>query len=324
MTGCIISYGWPMKSCKLLLLGCGNFGKKRLAASNEVDDIEITGVYDTKLEAAEQGAKITNSRVLEHFEDIDSVDYDAVILSTSNDSHLNLCLYFAGKNKYVLCESPIVKNIEQLEILRNLDHDLLSLINPATPVRFNPMVLKLEQLLQENTVGKVFVVKLSLGCNAQELRSCWKSNHSIASGGALMEMGPTIINLTQIFGAIKKFDVHTKTFNPSSGIDDYAHGFFELDNDILVHFEADWNKWSNHESIIVEGERGILKVPLHGKNITLTDKHGDTTQIEPTLTREQLIEELSSFTNKIHTQESFLKDISQQIYYLPTILRKAS
>jgi predicted dehydrogenase len=313
-----------MKPCKILLLGCGHFGKQRIQAANELSDLEIVGVYDTKLEAAKQGAQLCKAPALEHFEDIDELDYDAVILSTSNDSHLNLCLYFAGKNKYVLCESPLVKTIDQLDILRNLDHQQLGLISPANPIRHNPLVMELQKLLQENTIGKIFVVKISLGCNAQENRVCWKSNHAIAGGGALLEMGPTIIGLSQVFGNIKKFTVQTKTFNPSSGIDDYAYGHFELDNDILIHFEADWNKWNNHESIIVEGERGILKVPLHSDKIILTDKYGETVKIKPQTDHNQLVSELDVFSEKIHTGSSFFIDISEQIYYLPTILRKAS
>jgi len=312
-----------MKPCKLLLLGCGNFGKQRIEAANHLSDVEIVGVYDTKSEAAKQGAALCDATPLERFEDIDSVDYDAVILSTSNDSHLNLCLYFSEKNKYILCESPLVKNADQLDILRNLKHEQLGLISPANPIRYNPKVKEMQKLLSENILGKIFIVKIALG-NAQENRICWESNHEIAGGGALLEMGPTIIGLSQIFGNIKKFNVETKTFNPSSGIDDYAYGHFELDNDILVHFEADWNKWNNHESIIVEGERGILKIPLHSNKIFLTDKHGDTTEIIPPEDTNQLVSELDLFSERIHSKSSFFIDISEQIYYLPTILRKAS
>jgi len=313
-----------MKPCKLVLLGCGDFGTKRVKAALQLEAVEIVGLYDIQTEAAKDLAKLCpNAQILERFEDIDLLDYDGVILSTSNDSHLSLSLYFSEKNKYVLCESPLVKTNEQLEILRNLDHGQLGFICPANPIRYNPLIKEVERVLMENTIGKVYIVKVSLGHNISETKSCWQSNDSIASGGALLEIGPTIIGLSRIFGNIQKYEVKTKAFNPTLEVEDYAYGHFELDNNILLHFEADWNKWNNHETVIIEGERGILKTPLHSNKLLLTDKQGEVTTIFPQNDNDELSSELDNFARRVLDKESFFIDISEQVYYLPAILRKA-
>lgn len=313
-----------MKSCKLILLGCGDFGRKRLSASTEIPNLDMIAVYDTNITAAQQCANITKSKVLERFEDIDKLDYDGVILSTTNDSHLTLCQYFTEKKKYILCEAPLVKSIAQLDTLRNLERDRLSLIKPASPILYHPAIDELLKLLSKDALGKIYLVKISLGHNHEETKYSWKTESAIAGGGALMDLGPSVISIVNLFGKVEKFEVTTKNFSGDCEVDDYAYGHFELDNNILVHFETDWNKWNNNQSIIVEGELGSLKLPLHGKHLILTTHDGEVIRIPYADSDNELKKEVSDFTTGIQKQTSYLSSISDQIYVLPTILRKAS
>jgi dihydrodiol dehydrogenase / D-xylose 1-dehydrogenase (NADP) len=63
-----------------------------------------------------------------------------------------MCLN-AGKN--VLCEKPFTINAKQAESLAKLAKDRKKFLMEATWIRFFPLTLKLQELIQAGTIGKV-------------------------------------------------------------------------------------------------------------------------------------------------------------------------
>jgi dihydrodiol dehydrogenase / D-xylose 1-dehydrogenase (NADP) len=63
-----------------------------------------------------------------------------------------MCLN-AGKN--VLCEKPFTINAKQAEALAKLARDRNIFLMEATWIRFFPLTIKLQELIQGGTIGKI-------------------------------------------------------------------------------------------------------------------------------------------------------------------------
>ncbi|GAB6089118.1 Gfo/Idh/MocA family oxidoreductase [Spirochaeta dissipatitropha] len=127
----------------------------------------------------------------------ESDDVDAVYVATTHNFHyenVKLCLE-AGK--HVLCEKPITINAAQLEELRTLAWSQGCFLMEALWTRFLPGIIKLRELIEDNTIGDIRFLQANFGIEANQDPQHRLMNRDLA-GGALLDLGIYPLNFACI------------------------------------------------------------------------------------------------------------------------------
>ena len=139
------------------VVGVGNMGRHHARIYSELSKegkVEFVGVADANLERAKEVASQFKTRAFANYKELVE-RVDAVSIAVPTSLHRQVALEFIENGVSVLVEKPIAESIENAEeIIRVAKKNNVTLMVGHVE-RFNPCVLKLKEILDENLIGKV-------------------------------------------------------------------------------------------------------------------------------------------------------------------------
>jgi len=139
------------------VVGVGNMGRHHARIYSELSKegkVEFVGVADANLERAKEVASQFKTRAFANYKELVE-RVDAVSIAVPTSLHRQVALEFIENGVSVLVEKPIAESIESAqEIIRAAKKNNVTLMVGHVE-RFNPGVLKLKEILDENLIGKV-------------------------------------------------------------------------------------------------------------------------------------------------------------------------
>jgi len=139
------------------VVGVGNMGRHHARIYSELSKegkVEFVGVADANLERAKEVASQFKTKAFGDYKELVE-RVDAVSIAVPTSLHRQVALEFIENGVSVLVEKPIAESIESAqEIIRAAKKNNVTLMVGHVE-RFNPGVLKLKEILDENLIGKV-------------------------------------------------------------------------------------------------------------------------------------------------------------------------
>ncbi|USH00430.1 Gfo/Idh/MocA family oxidoreductase [Thermococcus argininiproducens] len=139
------------------VVGVGNMGRHHARIYSELSkegEVEFVGVADANLERAKEVASQFKTKAFGDYRELIG-RVDAVSIAVPTSLHKQVALEFIENGVSVLVEKPIAESIESAqEIIRAAKKNNVTLMVGHVE-RFNPGVLKLKEILDENLIGKV-------------------------------------------------------------------------------------------------------------------------------------------------------------------------
>ena len=183
---------------------------------------------------------------------------DYMTICSPNYLHLPH-MKFALKNGIdVLCEKPLVLNVEDLDVLKRYEAEYGARVNSILQLRLHPSIVALRDKVRAAPVGRVFDVSLTyLTSRGKWYLKSWKGFDE-KSGGVATNIGVHFYDMLHfIFGDLKKNQVHYRDRKTSAGYLEYERArvrwFLSIDAQHLpenaVHSEK-----STYRSVDIEGE----------------------------------------------------------------------
>ena len=150
-----------MKKLRLGLIGCGLMMDSHVKASNEIKNLEITAVCDVVRENAEKVRDVleSNPKVYTNYKEMTD-DVDAVMIALPHDLHFECGMYFALHDKHILMEKPLCNSERECEILIETCEKRGLTLMCAYPVRFQPGVVKLKELVDSGEYGEIIQMSI--------------------------------------------------------------------------------------------------------------------------------------------------------------------
>ncbi len=133
------------------LIGAGYLGRFHALNLIQLQGARFIGLYDIDRERAQQVAQETGTRVLQSIEEAISLA-QAVVIATPTVVHYEIAMKALSAGRDVFIEKPITATTHQAEALIEEAEKQGLIIQVGHLERFNPAVLKAEQMLQ----GPVF------------------------------------------------------------------------------------------------------------------------------------------------------------------------
>ena len=126
------------------VVGVGSMGWNHARIYGELDNAELSAVYDANTAAAEKAVRKYGGRVAASLDDLVGT-CDAVSVAAPPNLHHEIVMKLLAAGKHVLVEKPIAENPEQAAEMADLARDKGLVLQVGHIERFNPALDALEQ-----------------------------------------------------------------------------------------------------------------------------------------------------------------------------------
>jgi predicted dehydrogenase len=225
-----------MKGSKIRwgILGCGRIARKFAADLRLVADAELTAIASCNKETLELFAKDFPCKHLHNnYEALAANnEVDVIYVATPHSHHCEHTILCLNHNKAVLCEKAFAINSRQAKEMIKTAKDRKVFLMEALWTKFLPHYKKLQELLQQKTLGDIKSVLVNFGFKTSD-KSPQRLFDPLLGGGTLLDIG--IYNVFITMSVLGKPDSIEATMSPSStGIDEQIAVLFKYNSGAMA------------------------------------------------------------------------------------------
>lgn len=256
-----------MEKLKFALVGCGRIGHRH--AEHIINNGILTAVCDIDHEKADEFGTKYNASVFYDIDDLlkADIDIDVVSICTPNGLHAEHSIKSSQAGSHVLCEKPMSINVSDCGRMIHEAEKANKRLFVVKQNRFNPPVVAVKDLIDENKLGKIFSVQLNCFWNRNPQyynTSDWKGTKDLDGGTLFTQFSHFIDLLFYLIGDVKDIAVFTENFNHKKEIEFEDTGVVALRfyNDVLgtVHYTVNSFNKNMEGSITIFAEKGTVKI----------------------------------------------------------------
>jgi len=252
------------KKINLGIIGLGFIGKVHLRNCLSLKSVNVVAVADVSKKALKYARELGVKRLFtDYHELLKQPDVDAVVISLPTYLHAPCAISAAEEGKHIFLEKPLARNPAEGKDILSAVKRYNVILMVGYPLRFTPGFVNLKKRMEDGTLGDIqtaYAVNIGAGPFFHRAEGIiprpipeWWLNKELTGGGALMDLGSHMINLTRwYFGevlAVKALLGYRFNLN----VEDYAI--------CLVNFE------SGTTAIINIGwfsQKAAIGIELHG------------------------------------------------------------
>lgn len=233
------------------VVGCGHWGPNHLRVFSQLPGSVVTAAadVDSRRRAAVSGqypglAVLDDYRAL-----VGRDDVDAVVVCVPTRRHGEVVQAALEAGKHVLCEKPLTPTVEEAERLVALAARLGLTLMTGHVFLFNPGILKLKALLDEQVHGRLHYLRAqrtNLGPIRQDVNSVYDlASHDISIFNYLL--GATPVSVSAVGASFLQ-----------PGIEDVAFMTLTYPGGIIGAIQVSWLDPKKLREIVVVGDRKMI------------------------------------------------------------------
>ncbi|MEM2738633.1 MAG: Gfo/Idh/MocA family oxidoreductase [Candidatus Bathyarchaeia archaeon] len=240
-----------MKKIGLGLIGLGFIGKVHLRNCLKLKSARVVAVADVSKRALEYARNFGVKQLYTDYHELLKLkDVDAVIISLPTHLHAECAISAMEAGKHVFLEKPLARDLKEGEkIISAMNKNCVKLM-VGYPLRFVPEFINLKKEIESGFLGDVQIaqaVNIGAGPFFHRAESAvpspvpeWWLDKDLTGGGALMDLGSHMINLTRwYFGEIKEIKAHLgHRFNLD--VEDYALCIADFNSGVKTVINVGW------------------------------------------------------------------------------------
>jgi predicted dehydrogenase len=232
------------------LIGCGAIGKMRAEALQRTPGAELRMVYDVASErCGELASRFGAHAAASLHEVVASGEIDAVIVSTPPNLHREPCEAALSAQKEVLCEKPLAATVEDCQRIVDAARQHGRTLGIGYNYRFYPAIAKAREMIAAGRIGEVNYVNGFTGHpGGPEFTHQWVRNPEITGGGALMDNGTHVADLTLHFlGEVTESQGFTSArVWDFPGTEDNGFVLMRTRDGRIGTLHASWSEWRGY------------------------------------------------------------------------------
>lgn len=186
-----------MKNYKLLVVGCGLIGTKRLTASIKAGvPVENLFVYDPNLDLLkfQSNNNFKNITILDSTDSLTDYNITHAIVAVPHNKAVSIVSDLLTQGLIVLMEKPLARNLLESEQLFN--HPKSKNLSVGFNYRFMPGIQILRKTILSKDLGDISALKFELGHGGSPGdEESWKLDPIKAGGGVILDPGIHLIDL---------------------------------------------------------------------------------------------------------------------------------
>ncbi len=253
---------------RFAVVGCGHIGKRHAAMISQNPDAELAALCDIQ----PKEALGLDSYSVPFFPSIDillasNVEYDVVVIASPNGLHEQQALKALNADKNIVVEKPMALTKAGCERIIFKALQKSKQVFCVMQNRYSPPSVWLKELLNNGTLGKVFMVQINCFWNRDDRyykKEGWHGKGDLDGGTLFTQFSHFVDLMYWYFGDITNVKARFNDFTHSHSTDFEDSGFIQFDfvdggMGCLSYSTAIWDK-NLESSIMVIAENGSLKV----------------------------------------------------------------
>ncbi|MHA1746398.1 MAG: Gfo/Idh/MocA family protein [Promethearchaeota archaeon] len=241
------------------ILGCGNIAHSFAMGLKHIPNAQIIAVASKSGKAEKFGKQYGATYTYTNYEDlVANPEVDVIYVATTHNFHFENTKLCLENRKPVLCEKAFTINAAQLKILIDLARKEQLFLMEAMWSRFFPCMVKLREMIAQNKIGDVRLIKGDFGFTMLHGPEHRVFNPKLA-GGALLDLGIYPISFaSMILGTPQK--ITSSATMGETGVDIFSSYFLEYENGAVSMLSSSTQLCPPHTALVV-GTKGYLEIP---------------------------------------------------------------
>jgi len=281
-----------MEEIRWGIIGCGDVTEvKSGPAFNKVAGSKLVAVM--RRDAAKAADYAKRHGVAKWYDDasqlINDPEVNAIYIATPPLQHEAYTIEALKAGKPVYVEKPMTLDAASAERMTEAANQLNVKLCVAHYRRAQPMFLKVKELLAENTIGDIRLVRLKMlqppnPVLIAKTDDNWRVNPAISGGGLFHDLAPHQLDLmTYYFGPVKNASGIATKQQENTEVDDLVAGNILFENGVV--FSGTWcfsvAPEDQADSCIIYGSKGSITFPMFGNKIKFTTDESKEFVFEP-------------------------------------------
>jgi len=257
------------------VIGYGYWGPNVVRNIEALDGARVLAISDSNAAARDRVQKLHPGiqAVASASEVMSSTEVDAVAIVTPVWTHFELAREALRNGKHVFVEKPFTSSVGQAEELINLAQQKNLKIMVDHTFLFTGAVRKIQQLLQEGALGKLYYydsTRVNLGLFQHDVNVIWDlAPHDLSIMDYLIQASPEAIVATG-----------QRHLN---GYEDVAFMTLYFPEQVIAHINVNWLSPVKVRTTLIGGEKRMLvwndleadeKVKVYDKGVNITSREG--------------------------------------------------
>ena len=276
------------------IIGCGNISAAYLRLAPQFADIEMRGVADLDMAAAQSRAAEFGVTAYDVDGLLAAPDIDIVVNLTIPAAHFEVTRSILQAGKHAYSEKPLVLTLEEGEALRALAAENGLRVGSAPDTFLGGSHQMVRSLIDAGEVGDIIAGSCHVMSHGMEH---WHPNPDFffqPGAGPMLDIGPYYVtNLIQLIGPVKRVGALASSASPTRTITSEPrkgevipvdtptniHALLEFANGATISMSTSWDIWAHrHAPMELYGSEGSLFVPdpnFFGGEVEMAGRDGE-------------------------------------------------
>lgn len=244
----------------IAIVGAGTMGSVHAASCRNLPGVNVTWVADIDQARAEALAGQVGAKATANPEEaLSAADVDAVVVATPTHFHRPLTELAVRHGKHVFCEKPIARSLADGQAMVAACERAGVRFMVGHVVRFFPEYARIYELLQDDAVGQVGVVRAARHNAYPQATRNWYTNLEWSGGPIVDMMIHDLDTLRWYFGEVERVYARGLSYTEYQSSADYALAILRFTNGVIAHVETSWAHTSFRTAIEIAGSAGIIR-----------------------------------------------------------------
>ena len=272
------------KVVNVAVIGYGGMGGWHTKRLNEIDEVNLIGIYDIKEErcalAAENGIK-----AYESFEAVlADPEVDVCTIAIPNDQHKDIAIRCMAAGKAVVCEKPVTLSTADLEemIAASKKYNILFTVHQNR--RWDEDFLVAKKIVKSGDLGRVFRISSRVH-GSRGIPGDWR-NTKEQGGGMVLDWGVHLLDqMNMMMGEMPESVYETLSNVTNEEVDDGFTSIFKFKNGTEFIVEVATSNFIKLPRWYIEGLNGTAQIDTFkveqggGITIAIADEDHDAVPI---------------------------------------------
>lgn len=303
----------------------GNIGKRHADIILQNPNAKLEAVCDIYSQNNDYICNTTTQKYLNYNNLLQNPNIHIVNVCTPNYLHAQHTIKALNAQKHVLCEKPMAISTRDCQEMIRAAEKNKRLLFVVKQNRFNPPVIAVKQLIQNNTLGVIYQVLINCFWNRNEdyyLKSPWRGS-AVKDGGILLTQFSHFVDImyylfgkTQCLSGIAHNFAHQNTIEFE---DSCSFILQPLNSKTIINFNASicTHQQNMEGSITIIAEKGTLKIG--GEYLNTVEYQNIYNYTIPKLPQGNLPNNYGTYKGSMSNHDKVIENVINTLHGLDTI-----
>ncbi|WP_042462015.1 Gfo/Idh/MocA family protein [Neobacillus dielmonensis] len=245
---------------EILLIGAGTMGMEHAASYYSMEDVHLAGIVDLRKEQAEQIIGQHDTKLFQTLDEaVNTLEHiDVIDICVPTYLHKEYVMKAADYGIHVICEKPLAYTLEDAREMIDYCEAKQVKLFVGHVVRFFPQYAKVHELIANETIGEIGVVRTRRGGEFPAGWSDWYADHTKSGGVILDLMIHDFDYLRWNFGEVDRVFAKGLAERNIEHLD-YALVTLVFQSGVIAHVEGTWAHQTFSTQFEFAGKTGIIE-----------------------------------------------------------------